>query len=72
MTEGQRMKRGVPQRVVPPPQMPGSVGKEGVMMGAFEWEEGLLVPHGPQLLAPTHPPLLFTELLAAKKTHTCE
>lgn len=39
--------------------------------GPASWGECLSVPCGLQLLTLT-PSLLFTELLAAKKTHTCE
>lgn len=47
------------------------LGRNGVGEEACEQGECLSVPHGLQLLALT-PSLLLTELLAAKKTHTCE
>lgn len=50
------------QRVVPPcPQTPGSAGKQ------WDGDGGAVFDCQPRL-----PSLLFTELLAAKKTHTCE
>lgn len=71
MTVGQSEESSAVEVVPPSPQMPGSSRKnwgrdEGLSIG-----EDLLILHGPQLLALT-PSLLLTELLAAKKTHTCE
>ena len=72
VTVGQRVKRGVQWRVVlPSPQMAGSAGKEWGGDEGLGIGECLSVLRGPQPLALT-PSLLFTELLAAKKTHTCE
>ena len=70
MTVGQSEERSAVE-VVPPSQTPGSSRKdlgrgEGLSIG-----EDLLILRGSQLLALT-PSLLLTELLAAKKTHTCE
>lgn len=64
-------EKGALRVVLPSPQMAGSAekewgGDEGLGIG-----ECLSVLRGPQPLA-LIPSLLFTELLAAKKTHTCE
>lgn len=71
VTVGQSEESSAVEVVPPSPQTPGSSRKDWGGGEGLSFGEDLLILHGPRLLALT-PSLLLTELLAAKKTHTCE